>query len=92
VPGYFVFLKTEPHFVAQAGIELMIFLPQPLEHWDYKYELPYILLGVKLFTSWQWGSKKRERGQALVAHTCNPSYSGGRGQEDCVSKPAQGNS
>jgi hypothetical protein len=24
-----------------------------------------------------------------VAHTCNPSYSGGRNQEDCGSKPAQ---
>jgi hypothetical protein len=27
----------------------------------------------------------------LVAHTCNPSYSGGRDQEDCCSKPAQAN-
>jgi hypothetical protein len=27
-----------------------------------------------------------------VAHTCNPSYSGGRDQEDCISKPAQANS
>jgi hypothetical protein len=27
-----------------------------------------------------------------VAHTCNPSYSGGRGQEDHSSKPAQANS
>jgi hypothetical protein len=25
---------------------------------------------------------------ALVAHDCNPSYSGGRDQEDCSSKPA----
>jgi hypothetical protein len=24
-----------------------------------------------------------------VAHTCNPSYPGGRDQEDCGSKPAQ---
>jgi hypothetical protein len=30
--------------------------------------------------------------QALVAHTCNPSYSEGRDQEDCGSKPAQANS
>jgi hypothetical protein len=30
--------------------------------------------------------------QALVAHACNPSYSGGRDQEDPVSKPAQANS
>jgi hypothetical protein len=27
-----------------------------------------------------------------VAHVCNPSYSGGRGQEDGGSKPAQSNS
>jgi hypothetical protein len=27
----------------------------------------------------------------LVAHTCNPSYSGGRAQEDHSSKPAQAN-
>jgi hypothetical protein len=30
-------------------------------------------------------------GLALVAHTCNPSYSGGRDQEDRSSKPAQEN-
>jgi hypothetical protein len=62
----------------------MILLPQPLKHWDYKCELPYTLLGAKLFTSWQWGGKKRERSQALVAHTYNPSYSVGRDQEDRV--------
>jgi hypothetical protein len=28
----------------------------------------------------------------LVAHACNPSYSGGRNQEDCGLKPAQANS
>jgi hypothetical protein len=28
----------------------------------------------------------------LVAHACNPSYSGGRDQEDLGSKPAQANS
>jgi hypothetical protein len=27
-----------------------------------------------------------------MAHTCNPSYSGGRDQKDCGSKPAQANS
>jgi hypothetical protein len=27
-----------------------------------------------------------------VAHACNPSYSGGRNQEDCGLKPAQANS
>jgi hypothetical protein len=30
--------------------------------------------------------------QVLVAHACNPSYSGGRDQEDQGSKPAQANS
>jgi hypothetical protein len=30
--------------------------------------------------------------QAQVSHTCNPSYSGGRDQEDCSSKPSQANS
>jgi hypothetical protein len=32
-----------------------------------------------------------EHSQALVAHTCNPSYSGGRDQEDCGLKSAQAN-
>jgi hypothetical protein len=27
----------------------------------------------------------------LVTHTCNPSYSGNRDQEDCSSKPAWAN-
>jgi hypothetical protein len=27
-----------------------------------------------------------------VAHACDPNYSGGRGQEDCGSKPARANS
>jgi hypothetical protein len=30
--------------------------------------------------------------QVPVAHTCNPSYSGGRDQEDWVLKPDQANS
>jgi hypothetical protein len=34
---------------------------------------------------------KTKRCQVLVAHTFNPSYLGGRGQED-LSKPAQANS
>jgi hypothetical protein len=28
----------------------------------------------------------------LVAHACNPNYSGGRDQEDCGLKPARANS
>jgi hypothetical protein len=30
--------------------------------------------------------------QVPVAHACDPSYSGGRDQEDCGSKPPQANS
>jgi hypothetical protein len=36
--------------------------------------------------------KERKWSWPLVAYTCNPSYSGGRDQEDCGSKPAQANS
>jgi hypothetical protein len=38
------------------------------------------------------GFKKNSGGRALVAHACNPSYSGGRDQEDNSLKPAQANS
>jgi hypothetical protein len=34
---------------------------------------------------------KARKSLVLVAHTCNPSYSGGRDQEDYSSKPAQAN-
>jgi hypothetical protein len=36
--------------------------------------------------------KKISNSQAPKAHTYNPSYSGGRDQEDCGSKPAWENS
>jgi hypothetical protein len=36
--------------------------------------------------------KKIEINQVLVAHACNSSYSGGKDQEDCSSKPSQANS
>jgi hypothetical protein len=35
---------------------------------------------------------ERQDSQALVAHACNPSYSGARDQKDHSSKPAQANS
>jgi hypothetical protein len=41
----------------------------------------------------KWQKKKTsEFGQAPVAHTCNPNYSGGRDQKDHNLKPAQTNS
>jgi hypothetical protein len=36
-------------------------------------------------------SKLKSEARRLVAHACNPSYSGGRDQEDCGSKPAWAN-
>jgi hypothetical protein len=36
--------------------------------------------------------QKLRESQALVAHTCNPSHSGGRDQEDCHLKPVRANS
>jgi hypothetical protein len=33
-----------------------------------------------------------KNGQQPMAHACNPSYSGGRDQEDCSLKPAWGKS
>jgi hypothetical protein len=41
---------------------------------------------------WQIHLIKTHFGQAPLAHACNPSYSGGRDQEDCGSKPAWANS
>jgi hypothetical protein len=38
-----------------------------------------------------WASFKNEIiGQVLVAHACNTTYSGGKYQKDCSSKPALG--
>jgi hypothetical protein len=34
----------------------------------------------------------KKKGQALMAYACNPSYSGGRDQEDYGLKPAWANS
>jgi hypothetical protein len=33
---FFSFLETGLHYVAYAGLELTIFLPQPPECWDYR--------------------------------------------------------
>jgi hypothetical protein len=49
--------------------------------------LTCILLRKKLLNGEEIG-----RYQALVAHTCNPSYLGGRDQEDCGLKPVWANS
>jgi hypothetical protein len=35
------FFETRSHSVAQAGLELMIFLPLPPEYQDYKH-IPYV--------------------------------------------------
>jgi hypothetical protein len=48
---------------------------------------------LNLDNSFQKSSFKKETSSWVpVAHTCNPSYSGGRDQEDCSLKPAPANS
>jgi hypothetical protein len=44
------------HYVAQAGLKLSIFLPQPPECWDYRYVPPYLNMGLLCIAeSYQWG-------------------------------------
>jgi hypothetical protein len=69
----------------------------PLPIWYYKELLLLLLLlflVFYIFLSFIWLKihKQHEMSQVPVAHTCNPSYSGGRDQEDSSSKPAQTNS
>jgi hypothetical protein len=50
-----------------------------------------------VFFFWRGGERNKNQSkvyisQALVAHVYNPSYSGGRDQEDGCSKPAWANS
>jgi hypothetical protein len=53
-----------------------------------KPALQKILKGI-LYTDKE---ERQSQSQVLVAHACNPSYSGGRDQGDCGSKPAPANS
>jgi hypothetical protein len=48
------------------------------------------LIGFTLFPLKFYLLKKAGLSWALVAYTCNPSYSGGRDQEDRGSKPTPG--
>jgi hypothetical protein len=54
--------------------------------WEGKKEVKKVNVVVVLSTQ-EW-----IQSQAPVAHSCNPSYSGGRDQEDYGLKPAQANS
>jgi hypothetical protein len=47
---------------------------------------------VKLLKKVRFAIERSQQSRALVAHACNPSYSRGRDQKDCSSKPAQENS
>jgi hypothetical protein len=47
---------------------------------------------MKMTTAEHITTNSYQHSQAPVAHACNPSYSGGRDQEDLGSKPAQENS
>jgi hypothetical protein len=87
--------------LAQPALEVKIVLPLPpgvnlhAQH-QYFYSLAQDCLKSCLGVCNSAESRVEYRnsglGQAPVAHTCNPSYSGGRDQEDWSSKPAQANS
>jgi hypothetical protein len=47
----FCFLETGSCHVTQAGFQLQIFLPQPLECWDYRHTAPHLV--VPLFLSFR---------------------------------------
>jgi hypothetical protein len=36
---HYIILETGPFYVAQAGLERLMLLPQPPECWDYRYVL-----------------------------------------------------
>jgi hypothetical protein len=48
----FSFLMTGFHYVAQADLELVIFLPQPPECWDYRHTLPWLATNTIVCRSW----------------------------------------
>jgi hypothetical protein len=66
-------------------VELIILVVRRLKQEDSEFEarLSYVVRSCQ---------KKKKKSQAPVAHIYNPSYSRGRNQEDCGSKPAQVNS
>jgi hypothetical protein len=67
-------------YVIQADLELVIlWLSLPSARISGMYH--YVQLPI---------NPLQEGSRAPVAHICNPSYSGGRDQEDRGSKPAQG--
>jgi hypothetical protein len=51
-----------------------------------------VYVGLKYLLATQMHMLRMKCGWVPVAHTCNPSYSGCRDQEDLGSKPAQANS
>jgi hypothetical protein len=53
---------------------------------------PALVVSIPNFPAISAFEKQKKLSLVLVAHACNPSYSGRRGQEDCGSKPAWGNS
>jgi hypothetical protein len=53
------------------------------------FNRPWVFLSASFF---ELSTNKCLLSWVLVAHTCNPSYSGDRDQEDRGSKPAQANS
>lgn len=49
--GVFVlFFVTESHYIAQAGLDLVVFPPQPPECRDYRMALPYPVMALIFFS------------------------------------------
>jgi hypothetical protein len=100
----FLFIETGSFCVAQADLKPITLLPLPPKCLDYRYGHRAKLLEVQ--DDWKFcflfliiffmagGSRdfKASLGLTPVTHTCDPSYSGGREQEDSCLKPAHANS
>jgi hypothetical protein len=56
--------------------------------WSWAYYLTLLALGSIHCQKKKKQKNKTKKNYVLVAHACNPSYSGGRDQEDHGSKPA----
>jgi hypothetical protein len=43
--------QTGSHYIAQAGLELTILLPQSLQCWHYSSALPHLLLAITIHSN-----------------------------------------
>jgi hypothetical protein len=91
MPHLFACLLETVFCTVQAGLKPKIFLAPASQVLGLQTCITIPRHSISLIQKWNTLSKNRNY-QALVTHACNPTYSGGRNQEDCSSKPAQANS